>query len=182
MWFQVWYQDAERIQFMDDRVNPERLVDTHVCLGWIEADGPDRVFAWLNEPNEAPHAKSRMLQRDALARARIIQHVSMSVGDVLINDRGERLVCAKAGWRSYTITRTSTQPTLLHPNDTHARKLDNVTHACGQLERTVRLIRDNETLEDDAMITAQYGIAREALERALRYLARRKKHLERGDR
>jgi hypothetical protein len=97
VFYQVWYQRPEKLTFNDSGITRETLMDTHVCLGWIDAASRDHVFAWLNE-EERPHAHSRMLQRPDLIAAGVIAHFSMSVGDVLIDTKGDMHVCSAVGW------------------------------------------------------------------------------------
>lgn len=69
------------------------LGETHVFLKEVEADNEETAFRMMQGRNWSPNGEAR-----PLLESKGLQHTSMSVGDVLINEDWEALVCAERGW------------------------------------------------------------------------------------
>lgn len=101
---QIWYMRPEH--FRDGNMgfnyckskgclpDQKNLSATHVLLKTSQAQSdPDQIFALMQGENWSPKGEA-----NDLIRSKGLQHTSMSIGDVLVQD-GQALVCDWAGWK-----------------------------------------------------------------------------------
>lgn len=98
MKYQVWYMKPEF--FVDGMLgrsnpNPANLTATHVHLRNIEADGLDCAFKRMQGEVWSPNGEAR-----ELIQSKGLQHTSMSVGDVIIDDVGNVHLVAPVGFKA----------------------------------------------------------------------------------
>jgi hypothetical protein len=97
---EVWYVkggalDREAIALMGDRaVHAGLLHMTHVCLGAVSEEDPERLFLALQAENWSPRGEAAQL-----VATKGLLHTSMSVGDAIRKPDGQVLVCSFMGFR-----------------------------------------------------------------------------------
>jgi len=97
MRYQVWYM---RPEFFGKGItgsavpNPANLSATHVHLKDIEAEGIPAAYQAMQGEVWSPNGEAR-----ELIQSKGLQHTSMSVGDVIIDDVGNVHVVATVGFK-----------------------------------------------------------------------------------
>jgi hypothetical protein len=97
--FQIWYMKPD---FFRDGIcgirlpNHKNLSDTHVMLKMLELDGGlDAVFREMQGEVWSPNGEAR-----ELIKSKGLQHTSMSVGDVIVDDVGNAHVVLTFGFKA----------------------------------------------------------------------------------
>jgi hypothetical protein len=84
------YRFLEKQKHLPD---PENLDDTHVLLGVISENDPEKIFHMMQGEQWSPHGEAR-----ALIQAKGLKHTSMSVGDVVVVN-GKALIVDNTGFK-----------------------------------------------------------------------------------
>ena len=98
MKYQIWYMKPE---YFGNGISGQRLPDaknlsaTHVHLKDIEADGIEKAWHAMQGENWSPNGEAR-----ELIKSKGLQHTSMSVGDVIIDDVGNVHVTLMTGFKA----------------------------------------------------------------------------------
>ncbi len=98
MRYQVWYM---RPEFFRDGIcgvrtaNARDLAATHVHLIDIDATGINQLYQFMQAENWSPNGEAR-----SLIESKGLQHTSMSVGDVIVDDVGNVHVVATIGFKA----------------------------------------------------------------------------------
>jgi hypothetical protein len=97
MKYQIWYMKPEffRDGIMGKLPNPADLSATHVHLKNIEADGIENAYYAMQGEVWSPDGEAR-----GLIASKGLEHTSMCVGDVLIDDVGNVHVAAPMGFKA----------------------------------------------------------------------------------
>ena len=93
MKYQIWYAKPEAFGNMLTSAND--LSATHVHLTDIEAHGLDAAWCAMQGEIWSPNGEAR-----ELIQSKGLQHTSMSVGDVIIDDVGNAHTVAGAGFKA----------------------------------------------------------------------------------
>jgi hypothetical protein len=99
--FEIWYMKPDwfRDGIFGKKPDPANLEATHVHLKQLELPGDmawpqlERVFAQMQGENWSPNGEAR-----PLIKAKGLQHTSMSVGDVAIDENGDKHIVARFGF------------------------------------------------------------------------------------
>ena len=97
MQYQVWYMKPEffREGICGTLPQANHLIETHVHLMTIEANGLDKVYHRMQAEIWSPNGEYK-----ALLQSKGLVHTSMSVGDVVIDDVGNAHVVAPVGFKA----------------------------------------------------------------------------------
>jgi len=87
----LWFRDG----IMGKLPDASNLSATHTHLQDLEADGLNRAYAQMQAECWSPNGEAR-----DLIRSKGLEHTSMSVGDVLIDDVGNVHVVASSGFKA----------------------------------------------------------------------------------
>lgn len=102
----VLYARKFKVRITDDRKRVSRRDFTEVC----EYPSKDREEIYMYM--QADFMSSERLQRlKGLIDRGVTDHTSMSVGDVVIDDKGHAWICGMAGWREVTLSYTCQEET-----------------------------------------------------------------------
>jgi hypothetical protein len=96
MKYQIWYmKPAHFTAGLTGQARPsaKHLDNTHVLLREIEADGLEAAYAAMQGEIWSPNGEAR-----GLIRSKGLEHTSMSVGDVAVDDVGNVHVVEGHGW------------------------------------------------------------------------------------
>ena len=95
--YQVWYMKPDwfRQGICFAKPDPMNLAKTHVRLKDIEATGPEAVWIAMQGENWSPNGEAR-----SLIEEKGLQHTSMSVGDVAVDEsNGKVFLVANIGFK-----------------------------------------------------------------------------------
>jgi hypothetical protein len=99
--FEIWYMKPDwfREGIFGKKPDPVNLEATHVHLKQLELPGGmaqlQRVFDEMQGENWSPNGEAR-----PLIEAKGLQHTSMSVGDVVVDESGQAHIVARFGFEA----------------------------------------------------------------------------------
>lgn len=95
--YQVWYMkpDFFRNGITGTTPDPKNLAHTHVHLKDVDADGINAVYTAMQGEVWSPNGEAR-----ELIQSKGLQHTSMSVGDVIVDDVGNAHLVANIGFKA----------------------------------------------------------------------------------
>ncbi len=119
MRYQIWYM---RPAFFSDgileikRPDPANLLATHIHLKDIEAHGLDEAFSMMQAERWSPNGEAR-----ELIKSKGLQHTSMSIGDVIIDDVRNVHVVSGIGFKALGGARFQTPGQIAYETELLAR-------------------------------------------------------------
>lgn len=82
MRYQIWYMKPSFIRgTVGSSPDPDNLADTHVYLKDIEAEDRENALYRMRAENWSPNGEAR-----ELLQAKGLQHTTMTIGDVLVDE------------------------------------------------------------------------------------------------
>lgn len=98
MKYQVWYMKPEHFRdgiFGDAKFTGANLSETHVFLKEVETDGLGAVYGAMQGEVWSPNGEAR-----ELIRSKGLEHTSMCIGDVAVDDVGNAHVVGMSSFKA----------------------------------------------------------------------------------